>query len=90
MNMSNIVSHKVFMIHLFTYRLGYCEAVLSFQGQGSNPCCSCDQSQCSDNGGSITCCATRQLQNIILIDTKNEGYLHFCTIKIRSTEGKAC
>ena len=38
-----------------------------FLGQGLNPCQSSDPSQGSDNARSLTCCVTRELQNLFFI-----------------------
>ena len=33
-------------------------------GQGLNPCHSSDLNPCSDNTGSLTCCTTKEVQNV--------------------------
>ena len=43
----------------------YIYGMWKFWGQGSNLCHSCDQSHCRDNIGYFTCCATRELLNIL-------------------------
>ena len=50
--------------HFFVlfYFVGPICSMCKFPGEGSNPCHSNDRSCCSDNAGSLTHCATRELQ----------------------------
>ena len=57
--------HFTFFFFLFFLSFfGLTWGMLKFLGQGSNPCHSSDLSCCSDNAGSLTCRATRELPNL--------------------------
>ena len=45
----------------FLLFFGHTCSMWKFLGQGSNPCHHSDPNRCSDNAGSLTCCATREL-----------------------------
>ena len=57
----SIYQYFVSSFFFFSFYLWPCLSIRKFLGQGSNLCHSSNQSCCSDNAGSLTCCATKEL-----------------------------
>ena len=50
---------------LFVFVFCHTRGMWKFPGQGSNPCHSSNLSRFSDNAGSLTCCATKELCDVL-------------------------
>ena len=61
------LSHMVIIWNIrffFFFHFGHIHTISKFLGQGSNLCHSTNPSHCSDLSRSLTCCATRELQDV--------------------------